>query len=478
MSALLLLDPTLGAVEIILDGGTDSGTPPPEPAGPPSDDHQRTWWGENPPPTPAWTRVTISTGMSGSGGARDPASPALGRDHLSRIRHHLERAVRGTQPQLEPVPADVWEACRAHLDARFGGFHPFSILPQHQQGPGVVFTAEQERVRAALADSRRVTVLGPAGSGKTMLAVDHALTLARAHQRTLFLCANPHLATFIKSRICHRDLEVTDLQSLVKRITGESGVRLNVPVSPHREVVRFWRELAPSLLERALDGWATRFDRLVVDEVESFAWQWWPAIERLSAGWLLGPLTLFQDSAQASGEAPLMLPETDVTLSLTSNLRAAPELVSLAERLLGQEARKQATERDSAALEILLTPASPERPRKLESVVEKMLESTVRNPGHLAILGPRSLPHSSLRGVKALADHSLLTDLAAWEKGEGILYSDLDSFRGLDARAVILIDVDRFTPSFSRGDLYIACTRARDSLTVVLSEGEVASLLT
>lgn len=59
--------------------------------------------------------------------------------------------------------------------------------------------------------------------------------------------------------------------------------------------------------------------------------------------------------------------------------------------------------------------------------------------------------------------------LADWEAGKGVLFSTIRSFKGLEADAVIIIDVPRpdTLPHFSLSDFYVACSRAKHLLVVL-----------
>jgi len=57
----------------------------------------------------------------------------------------------------------------------------------------VELTREQALALRRLARNHRMAIYGCAGSGKTMLAVEHARRLAQAGQQVLFVCFNAQL---------------------------------------------------------------------------------------------------------------------------------------------------------------------------------------------------------------------------------------------------------------------------------------------
>ena len=96
-------------------------------------------------------------------------------------------------------------------------------------------------------------------------------------------------------------------------------------------------------------------------------------------------------------------------------------------------------------------------------------------PSQIAILGPHAKSHSSLAEVGSIHKLKLTQKLENWEKGQGILYSSIRSFKGLEADAVILIDVPEpdSIPHFTRSDFYVGCSRAKHVLVILANKSDV-----
>ena len=65
----------------------------------------------------------------------------------------------------------------------------------------------------------------------------------------------------------------------------------------------------------------------------------------------------------------------------------------------------------------------------------------------------------------------LTDDISRWKSGKGILFSTVKGFKGLEADAILLIDIPPTDEAslFKKADYYVACSRAKH-LLVVLSE--------
>ncbi len=160
---------------------------------------------------------------------------------------------------------------------------------------------EQQLVLNRARSRRRVEVVGPAGSGKSMLAAEKARRLAREGYRTLLVCFNQRLATTLLRELGNTEapggLEVTTFHRLCERLGQASGV---LPVRPVPIPRGWWDETLPAALQYAIDALpGERFHAIVVDEGQDFARDWLETLDFLL--WNPGEdvLWVFHDPGQA-----------------------------------------------------------------------------------------------------------------------------------------------------------------------------------
>ncbi len=93
----------------------------------------------------------------------------------------------------------------------------------------------------------------------------------------------------------------------------------------------------------------------------------------------------------------------------------------------------------------------------------------------VAILGPQAKSHSSLKDISAIGKLPITQNLDHWKAGKGILYASIRSFKGLEADAVVMIDVPEpdSIPHFGRTDFYVGCSRAKHLLVVLATDENV-----
>ena len=148
-------------------------------------------------------------------------------------------------------------------------------------------------------ENDRVLVEGVAGSRKTLLALEFALTLADRGARVLFLCYNRHLCAWLQEQARHdpraqrvgAQLEISTFHGCARRLAQRARVDFDVPSAGEQ---KFWDDEVPLIMEQALEvlrahGREEVFDAIVADEAQDFAPDWWVTIESLSraGGWPL-----------------------------------------------------------------------------------------------------------------------------------------------------------------------------------------------
>ncbi len=152
---------------------------------------------------------------------------------------------------------------------------------------------------------RRMEVIGPAGSGKSLVAVEKARRLAREGYRTLFVCFNQPLATSVMRAIeeddepADRRPEVTTFHGLCETLGREAGT-LGTKPTKAAELQAWFDDALPQALDAALVALPERrFHAIVVDEGQDFTLEWLRTLERLLLDPVDGILWIFHDPGQA-----------------------------------------------------------------------------------------------------------------------------------------------------------------------------------
>jgi hypothetical protein len=349
----------------------------------------------------------------------------------------------------------------------------------------IQITQAQQQVLSGLLASRRVLVNGVAGSGKTLLALEFAISLARQGNRVLFLCYNRYLSAWLAEQGSQRlsddlpardRLRISHFHAFALRLAKEAGVEVE---DPGEAGTRFWEEEVPLILEQALDvlreaGRPEVYDAIVVDEAQDFSRDWWVSVQSLSKDGPEGRLYAFQDLKQSLRKAPEKPAASfQAEFDLKTNCRNTQAIARSATSL--------------AKIEFISYPGAPEgqapllrrsQTREAERglVIRELSDLIERHsfkPTQVVLVGPTSLDRSGLTDLCPRHGIRLTSDLAVWRRGDGVLVTTARAFKGLEADLILIYGLSGFSELFTLTDLYVAWTRARHRL-ILYCHGEEA----
>jgi hypothetical protein len=161
----------------------------------------------------------------------------------------------------------------------------------------------QELVLNLSVNLRRVSVVGPAGSGKSLLAVEKARRMARQGWRVLYLCFNSMLAATVMREIAAGDEPpsqrpvVSTFHGLCETLGVQAGTLGPKPAKPGQDW--FDRSL-PTALDAAITALPDeRYQAIIVDEGQDFRIGWLESVQFLFGNPDDGIFWVFHDPGQA-----------------------------------------------------------------------------------------------------------------------------------------------------------------------------------
>lgn len=381
------------------------------------------------------------------------------------------------------------------------------------------YTEEQFAVLDQLARNPRVIVDGPAGTGKTVLAVEQARRSVGAGHRVLLLCFNRPLFRWLAE-----EAEGTTVLTLHEYMRRLAGVEFTEAQLHSRG---FWQDELPGLaLERLMDGGGEAlralvgggaggatssssahgapgaFGELILDEGQDMLRESYLDVLDLSlAGGLAGGrFRIFGDFAhQAIYDAAVMTFDDlqarcpgAVIADLKVNCRNTPRVVALAKGGVAP-----APGGDAVAWGKVLRPDDGVDPvvrfyRDAEHQCELLAQAlqelhdegftgpqvvvlSPHNDSACAAAGFCGLDGEGGAGRRSWRDRlAPLVPAGQYEpdmRSGKTKYASIYRFKGLEARAVVLTDIDRLESEHDRDLFYIGATRATQRLVVLVQEG-------
>jgi len=310
--------------------------------------------------------------------------------------------------------------------------------------------------------NRRVLVDGPAGSGKTVLAVYKAEELCREGLSVWLVCYNQLLAEHLRAEMSYRvgpvgegRLYVGTFHGLVGMLSRKCGlppIGGEVDVRDGAYAVRI-RELAALL--------AGSVDALIVDEAQNFEAEW---LEQLIL--FPGPsgvCYVFQDESQRVYRTDPFAGEMFSRCTLDRIVRCARPVSELVAALYDGPALAEPNDVPGPGPEFVEEARVSEDPGVLEKVLADLVRSRHVVPGSIAVLTPRTV-----KGGSRLAPGMRIGEWELVDRGQKpddrsrILLSTIHRFQGLERDVVVLAELELLeNPQERRRLLYLGASRAR-----------------
>ncbi|MGZ3140532.1 NERD domain-containing protein [Lentzea chajnantorensis] len=334
------------------------------------------------------------------------------------------------------------------------------------------FTEEQYDALDTMERAPRVIFSGHAGTGKTFLGLEVARRAVLRGQTPLLLCYNRLLASWLRD-VAPQGVEVATLHAFMCRISNTKP--------PLNTSEAWWRDTLPDLaIQALLEGPTTEYDLLIVDEAQDLMTSTYLDVLDLSltGGLTGGSWRMFGDFERQTifnrgeGTSAVTARASDaVEYILTKNCRNTPRVGKMATTLAGLNPGYKGFRRpdDGVNVSFATYASNTDQERILITALNRLTEEGFI-PEDIVILSSSSL------GIAATSENSRLrAKLCRLDQPRAarVRHGTVHSFKGLDAPAVIMTDVQTLSGPSTEDLMYIAMTRTTGPL-IMLVDREIA----
>jgi hypothetical protein len=350
----------------------------------------------------------------------------------------------------------------------------------------VQLTAGQLRVLNQLRNVRRASIIGGAGTGKTILAAEKARRLAGEGYRTLFVCFNAPLAQVLAEELesTARDtglLDVKTFHQLCEDLGREADVLADRPDPITQD---WWDRTLPRALDDAIERLGPRYHAVVIDEGQDFTADWLASLQELLIDGADDVLYVFHDSAQAIFREDVVGQLGLTEFPIDMNCRNAAPIHALVARFAEGGLAPEPWRTDGRPPELIPAEDGAANVEALRGVLHRLraVDGEGVNPWDIAVLTGAKLDESAVWGVPGHRyGNEVLGNAAVDDAGhhlgraahlvpplpdDVILCETIRRFKGLERPVVVLVELRADDPKLDRM-LYVGASRARQHLVVI-----------
>ena len=344
----------------------------------------------------------------------------------------------------------------------------------------------QSRILNRWRSLRQVEVVGPAGSGKSMLAAERARRLAAEGYRTLLVCFNQRLATTMQHDLhgakAPAGLVVTTFHRLCE-LLGEAEETL--PPRPDPIPQEWWDQTLPDVLDAAIStDDEERFHAVIVDEGQDFALGWLESLQLLLRDQDDGVFWVFHDPAQALFRPDVVGQLGLERLELFEDHRTPPLVSRLATRFRDDDVEIEVFRDEGLPAEVVVAQPGAETTDAVRKTLHRLTVEEQVPEFRIAVLSGTTPTRSGVWAQRRFGNATLWNEafddegrskglppeMVPAEPGDVVLFETIRRFKGLEREVVVLCELPE---DGGRLDelLYVGLTRATTHVVAVAPEG-------
>jgi len=328
-------------------------------------------------------------------------------------------------------------------------------------------TEEQYGLLDVLSFQRRALICGCAGSGKTVLAVEKAVRLARQGFRVLLTSFNKGLANALRTQLgtMPPNLDIAHFHDLCVGMARKAGITLS-----QRNDAKFFNEELPAALMDAADKLPDeRYDAIIVDEAQDFQELWWTPLQCLLHDPDDGILYIFYDDNQNIYTREAAFPIQGQPYPLPVNCRNTQQIHAQVLKHYKGALKPVSRGPEGRPVEIVSYEDDGVLRVALQNLLRKLVREAKIPTNEITILTPLAKGKSGLWGPATPGSISLTE---SWPPAANQVFcTTIHGFKGLERSVIILAEIEKAgnLPNLQML-LYVGASRARNQLYVLSPE--------
>ncbi|GAB4316451.1 MAG: ATP-binding domain-containing protein [Candidatus Zixiibacteriota bacterium] len=331
----------------------------------------------------------------------------------------------------------------------------------------IALTEQQVQILEALRLQKRLLVQGCAGSGKTLLAMHRAKTLAESGHTVLLASYNIPLGQHLAQQCAeYEGITAGPLLELIVTWLTEAGCLKQLG-----EGDRWWSEELPTIAADHLDSLPSLFDAIVIDEGQDFREAHWTLIELLLKNPESDPLYVFSDHGQNIYQGTEQYPMRLSPVILDRNVRSTDQIYAVVKASCPTDAMRASSGVSGPVPRLL----AYDDPASMLQVIEDVLGQLIGEGvpiSDIVLLGTKSQARTGLTYGTKIGPFTLDPE---GRKPRTLRAMTIHRFKGLESPVVILCELEEGLRNLQEL-VHIGASRASVGLFVLAERSTIPAL--
>jgi len=377
----------------------------------------------------------------------------------------------GTQPNYNPLEINGVNIANQIYGKQVSIQQSLASIIEQEIEQQIILTKQQKNILRQLKRRKEAIIEGGAGTGKTVLALDHAQTLSKQGLKVLLLCYNEKLGNVLKekSEEYKENLHSMNFHEFcswrIRQVKSDNGRDLLHEVSlenPDENKFDVWM---PDALIESYDISPIRYDVIIIDEGQDFKDEYWLAIEELRDKNSNIKLYIFQDGNQSIYTSTDELPINNEPLYLDYNCRNTKPIHELAYQYY-PNSEIEAPEIEGDETKFIIDSSIEKQAIIIDKKVAQLINEEGIKPKEISVI-----VMSDFYKAEELLSKSRNKKLWAFKEfspKDKVLVETAKRFKGLESNIIFLWILN--SSNMNNKMLYISISRARFRLFIVGDE--------